>query len=136
MNELNQVLATKLEQLEKLLADFPELTHVYMRRADEVLVDVSRDQAKPTLIRHPDWTIEREQRTKGEMVKDTTVNPWNGPGAEVPTQEPVDNYFNNVEGKEKVNDVDVPPKPSEEAKSMQPESKSMQKRKAIQKGKK
>lgn len=97
MNEANEVLTRRLEQLERVLNSYPELSHIYLRRPDEVLVDVTRDQAKATLVRHPDWTIEKDQpgsrKPQLGAVEEET---------QVPEQEPVD-------------EVEVPAKPSEES---------------------
>lgn len=134
MNEQSEILGRKIGQLEKLLENYPDLTHVYMRRPDDVLVDVTRDQAKPTLIRHPDWTIENDQ-----------------PGSKVrpPTDEDIKDVQKELAKSdaeyEAEQQVEVPPKPSEEGvadKLEEPqqeankESKSVARRKAIQKAKK
>lgn len=120
MNEANEILTRKLDQLNQVLDNMPELTHVYMRRADDVLVDIARDAAKQTITRHPDWEIEKDQPTPNRATKDTTVNPWNGPGAEIPTAPGVisDETIHTAVTTLEENDVQVPPKPSEESQTL------------------
>lgn len=120
MNEAQQILTEKLNQLDKLLGQYPDLTHVYMRRDnDDVLVDVSRDAARATITRHPNWTIESVQHTEGmKKVKNPVKNPFNGPGGteEAPTDEQIKEAAQKLEEA----DPEVPAKPSEEKPAKQP----------------
>lgn len=122
MNEKNEMLDRKLAQLQKVLVTHPGLTHVYMRREDEVLVDITVDQAKPTLIRHPEWTIENEQastRNVSDLPKAYPIIP-KGAGLGVALMsKALDNPFQQTSEAKEHNptapeDVEVPPKPSEE----------------------
>jgi len=104
MNENQKMLTDKLNQLEELLKENPTLTHVYFRRSDGVLVDVTKDQARLTLTRHADWQIENEQpiNTKQEFGG-VQNNPWEAGQEQQAVNEPEP-------------DTEVPLKPSEEKK--------------------
>lgn len=47
-----------LSLLKKLCEKNPDATHVYLRRADDVLVDVPLSTAIITIRNHPEWTVD------------------------------------------------------------------------------
>lgn len=56
MNTVNTLLESKIKKLNEIVAD-KAVTHVNMRRPDDLLVDIPVEQALATIQRHPDWEV-------------------------------------------------------------------------------